>query len=191
MVASLTVVGTRAWFSSQANVNNITYSTGVLEVRVNGASAITGVSMTNAAPGDIKSGSFDIQNYGAPWFGGPSTLTAKEIAIKVDALSGDTNLQDALMLDLYANAGWSGCSNPTVTFVPGKGCRIYTGLVKNMTEDDVLHYTQWGTQASLAAGSSISIKYDVYVPNTASDQNSLQGKSNSFNFVVTAYNPHR
>ncbi len=145
MVASLTIAGTRAWFSSQAQVNDITFSTGVLEVRVNGASAIAGVSMTNAEPGSRKSGSFTINNYGNPYFAGPSTLDAKEIAIKVADLTGDQELNNALMVDLFANAGWSGCSNSGVEFIPGKGCRIYTGLVKDMTEnipngEVMLHY---------------------------------------------------
>ncbi len=191
MVASLTIAGTRAWFSSQAQVNDITFSTGVLEVRVNGASAIAGVSMTNAAPGSRKSGSFTINNYGNPYFAGPSTLDAKEIAIKVADLTGDQELNNALMVDLFANAGWSGCSNSGVEFIPGKGCRIYTGLVKDMTEKDVLEYTQWGSHASLSPGSSITINYDVYLPDTGGDQNELQGKSSNFDFVITAYNPHR
>lgn len=182
---------TAAYFSSQATVQNNSFATGKLEIRVNGQSVKTGVSLTNAAPGDSKSGSFDVQNYGAPWFGGPSTLTAKEIAINIANMTGDTPLKDNVTLALYANAGWSGCSNPGVVFVPGKGCTIYSGLLNGMTEQDVLHFTQWGAHASLPAGNSITINYDFGLPNTGGDQNAMQGQTTAFDLVVTGYNPHR
>lgn len=182
---------TKAYFSSQAEVNDNTFSTGVLEVRVNGQEAITGVSLTNAAPGDFKSGSFGVQNYGAPWFGGPSTLEAKELTIDVANINGDSPLQDNVTLALFANAGWGGCSNPGVVFVPAKGCQIYNGLLTGMTEQDILHYTQWGAHPSLPAGNSITINYDFGLPNTDSEQNAMQGQTTAFDFVVTGYNPHR
>lgn len=191
-VLVMTATATYGVFSSQASVVNNTFATGILEIRVNGNPAVTGFSLTNAAPGDMTSKSFSLQNYGAPWFAGPSTLAAKEIIPKAQKTGGDSVLYNALKAKLYANAGWGGCSNPGVVFVPGKGCEVYNGNLSGLTgtsAQDILEHTQWGPQASLAPGSSLSMLMEVELPATAG--NSLQGKSATFDLVMTAYNPHR
>ncbi|HLN18617.1 MAG TPA: TasA family protein [Patescibacteria group bacterium] len=192
-VAAVASFATYAYFSSQASVVNNTFSTGTLEVRANGQTQLQGMTFNDMAPGTCKNGTFDVQNYGNPYFPtGSSTLDIKELAINVTNVGGDYNLRTALTLSLYANAGWSGCSNSGVSFVAGKGCQIYAGqLLTAAPERDVLEYTQWGSQATLAPGHSVTINYEVCLPNTSSAQNYLQGKTADFDFGITAFNPHR
>ena len=172
-VAALTVSATWAVFSSKASVAGNTFATGTLEIRINGQSSITGFNFTNAAPGDSISGQFGVNNYGAPWFAGPSTLAAKELVISKANVSGDTGLFDALQVKIEANRGW-----PTRMLV-------YEGSLSGLLEKDLLS-PRW---ADLIAGSSEDIYYQVWLPSSAGDD--LQGKSTTFDFVVDAYNPHR
>lgn len=191
---AMTAGATRAVFTSQASVAGNTFATGTLEIRVNNGSAVTGLNFDKAAPGDVVTKSFTLQNYGPPWYSaGASTLAAKEIIPAVANISGDPDLFNALQARLYANAGWSGCSNSaTNPFVFKKGCTVYNGPLSGLTgtsSQDVLHATQWGAQASLEAGNSLSMILEVELPVTAGDD--LQSKSTSFDLTMTAYNPHR
>ncbi|HUW24242.1 MAG TPA: hypothetical protein VMW04_01305, partial [Patescibacteria group bacterium] len=85
-------------------------------------------------------------------------------------------------------AGWSGCSDSGVVFVSGKGCTVFDGLLKNLS-GDVLHATQWGTHATLVPGNSFTMTLEVGLPSTAGS--ALQGKSTTFDLLITGYNPHR
>ena len=97
---------TRAVFSSTAWVTGNTFSTGTLEIRVNGEPSIVGFTMNNAAPGDCKIGQFRVNNYGAPFFEGPSTLSAKELVLRYANQSGDPGLFNALTVKIESNRGW-------------------------------------------------------------------------------------
>lgn len=190
-MAAMVAGATSSIFNSTASVNGNTFATGILEIRVNGQPSIGGFNYTNAAPGGVATKSFTLQNYGPPWFGGPSTLDAKEILPAAARTSGDAELYGVLDARLYANAGWGGCSNPGVVFVPGKGCTVYNGLLSGLTgtsAQDILHATQWGPHASLAAGNSLSMLLEVELPVSAG--NEFQGKSTTFDLSMTAYNPH-
>jgi len=192
-VAALTAGATSAIFTSEASVAGNNFATGTLEIRVNGGPNTVGLHYSNAAPGDVATKTFTLQNYGQPWFSGPSTLPAKEIIPAAVMKSGNTELYNALQARLYANAGWSGCSNPiTHPFVAGKGCTVYSGPLSGLVgtpDQDILHATQWGSQAELAPGNSLSMLLEVELPVTA--DNSLQGKTTTFDLTMTAYNPHR
>ena len=172
-VAAVASVATWAYFSSTATVDYNTFATGVLEVRVNGQSAISGFSATNMAPGDCKGGSFTVMNYGAPWFGGPSTLTAKELVISAENMTGDTDLCDALTVEV------ENCSGSCET-------AYSAGTLAGLSDTDLL--MSWYS-GGLIAGSSETINYDVCLPDTGGDQNDLQSDSCEFDFVVDAYNP--
>jgi len=187
-VAALTVSATWSVFRSSASVAGNTFATGKLEIRINGSASIAGFNVSNKAPGDSVTKVFTLQNYGLPWFAGPSTLPAKELATSTVMTAGDSILYDALNAKLYANAGWGGCSNPGVVFVPGKGCTVYDGPLNGLT-GDILHATQWGAHPDLIPGNSFTMTLDVELPIGAGD--SLQGKSTTFDLVVDAYNPHR
>jgi hypothetical protein len=103
--------------------------------------------------------------------------------------AGDADLYGALDIKLYANAGWSGCSNPGVNFVPGKGCAVYEGPLSGLTSSDVLHATQWGADPTLIPGNSLSMTMDVSLPDTGTDQNDLQGQTTTFDLILNAFNP--
>ena len=90
VVAALVVGATWAVFTSTATVDNNTFATGTLEIRVNGQPSTAGFNFTNAAPGDMTTKVFTLQNYGTPYFAGPSTLPAKELAVSTVKESGNT-----------------------------------------------------------------------------------------------------
>jgi len=188
-VAAVAVGATGAYFTDRATIVGNTFSTGVLEIRVNGQPTRAGFNYTNAVPGVPVTYTFGINNFGPPWFAGPSTLPAKDLLATVANQTGDVDLYNALTAKLYANAGWSGCSNPGVTFVPGKGCTVYNGLLSGMSQADVLRATQWGAHPDLIPGNSLSMWLEVELPNTGGDQSALMGKSTTFDLNIDAYNP--
>jgi predicted ribosomally synthesized peptide with SipW-like signal peptide len=192
-VGALAAGATTAIFTSRATLENNTFSTGILEIRINGKTTAPGFTYDNAAPGQVFSNTFTVMNYGPPWFlSGPSTLPAKELAVKAQKTSGDSGLYNQLMIDLYANANWSGCSSAGVTFVAGKGCLVYSGYLKNLngaTDKDILHATQWGAHPDLIPGNSLKMTMDVSL--SASAPSSLMGKTTVFDVYVDGYNPHR
>ena len=170
-VGSFSVIATQAVFTSQATVQNNTFATGVLQVRVNGQPTLAGFTFTNAAPGDCKSGQFGVNNYGQPWFAGPSTLAAKHLTISAVKTGGDQALFDALTVNLEANRGWA-------TRMP-----VHNGALSAAINKDLLT-PRW---ADLIPGSSEDVYYNVCLPVEAG--NSLQGLSTTFNFVIDASNP--
>lgn len=180
-------VGTWAYFKDQAVLGTNTYATGILEIRLNGQEKLPGFNVTNAYPGLVASKVFTLSNYGAPYFPGPSTLDAKGLTATSKETAGDNDLYNALVARLYANAGWGGCSNAGVAFVSGKGCEVYNGPLRDMSEEDILHATQWGVHPSLIPGNSFTMTFEVELPETGVDQSALMGKSSSFDLLVDAY----
>ena len=171
MVGAITIGATSAVFTSQATVENNTFATGVLEIRVNGQPSISGFNFTNAAPGDCKIFQHNVNNYGAPWFAGPSTLDAKSLtASAVQQDGGSTYLFDKLVVTVEANRGWQ-------TWMP-----VYSGNLSALTSADLLS-PRW---TSLIPGSSEDVKYTVCLPDDA--DNTYQGLSTTFDFVVDATN---
>ncbi|MDD3773848.1 MAG: SipW-dependent-type signal peptide-containing protein [Patescibacteria group bacterium] len=167
-VAALTVGATSAIFTSQATVTGNTFATGVLEIRINGQASIPGFNVTNAIPGTSQEGQFGVNNYGAPWFAGPSTLAAKTLKISAVKTGGSTYLYDKLEIIVEANRGWA-------TWMP-----VYSGPLSGLSDGDLLN----GRWADLAAGNSEDVRYTVSLPASADD--SYQGLSTTFDFVVTA-----
>jgi len=172
MVGAVAVGATNAVFTSRATVDDNTFATGILEIRVNGQPTIAGFSFTNAAPGDCYSGQFNVNNYGAPWFAGPSTLDAKSLVISAahDGVSS-SYLFDKLNIKVEANRGW-----PTRMLV-------FDGKLKNLTNKDLLA-TRW---TELIPGSSEDVYYNVCLPTNA--DNTYQGLSTTFDFLIDATNP--
>ena len=178
IIATVAVVtnATQSVFSSQTTVTSNTVASGTLELRVNGEPTIAGFTFNNVAPGDCQEGNYTLQNYGAPWYGGPSNLAIKELVANITNISGDTDLSDALTIELGADRGWG-------TWMP-----VYsTGSLSGLTDADLLT-PRW---SDLAPGNSEIIHYKVCLPDTGVDQNELQGKTTSFDFEFQAFNPHR
>lgn len=181
-------VATWAYFKDTAVLASNTYATGVLEIRLNGQESLPGFSVSNAYPSLVASKVFTLSNYGLPYFpSGPSTLDAKGLTASAAMTSGDSDLYDALTARLYANAGWSGCSNGGVAFVAGKGCEVYNGPLSGLTQADILNATQWGSHPSLVPGNSFTMTFEVELPETYTDQGALMGKSTTFDLNVDGY----
>jgi len=172
-VAAIATGATFGVFSSQAKKVNNTFSTGILQIRINGSSSVGGFTITNAVPGTCESGQFDVQNYGAPWFAGPSTLAAKQLVISAQKTVGDDVLWNAL------NVKIENCAGPCET--------AHDGMLNALFEKDLL--MSWYAAGGLIPGNSETIKYNVCLP--ASAGNEVQGKTVTFDFVVDAYNPVR
>lgn len=168
MVAITAVGATGAVFTDQASQVGNTFSTGTLEIRINGQVSKPGFVFNNAAPGDSKSGQFGVNNYGAPWFAGPSTLAAKKLTISANQTGGSTYLYDKLHVTVMANRGWP-------TWMP-----VYDGPLSGLVDADLLD----GRWSELAAGNSEDVSYVVTLPVDA--DNSYQGLSTTFDFVVDA-----
>lgn len=175
IAALLSTVAGATWavFSSSAKQADNTFATGTLEIRLNGKAVLPGFEFKNAAPDQCISGQFGVNNYGAPFFAGPSTLAAKEMVISAAKTAGDDDLFGALTVNIQANRGW-----PT-------WMDVFDGSLNSLTEKDLLT-PRW---SDLAAGNSEDVKYEVCLPKDAG--NDLMGKSVTFDFVVDAYNPHR
>jgi predicted ribosomally synthesized peptide with SipW-like signal peptide len=168
-VASLAVGATAAVFTSSAQVTGNTFATGVLEIRINGQASIPGFNVTNAKPGDTKSGQFGVNNYGPPHFlAGPSTLAAKTLKIKAVQTGGSAYLYGKLDIVVEANRGWA-------TWMP-----VYSGPISGLAAGDLLD----GRWTELIAGSSEDVRYVVTLPLDADD--TYQGLSTTFDFVVDA-----
>lgn len=170
IVAMMAVVAgaTSAVFTSQALVAGNTFATGALEIRINGQASIPGFNVTNAIPGDSESGQFGVNNYGQPWFAGPSTLPAKILKISAVNTGGSAYLYNKLDVVVEANRGWP-------TWMP-----VYSGSLSGLANADLLD----GRWTELAAGNSEDVRYTVTLPLDA--DNSYQGLSATFDFVVDA-----
>jgi hypothetical protein len=164
----MTAGATQAVFTSQASVVGNTFATGSLEIRINGQASIPGFNVTNAAPGQSQSGQFGVNNYGQPWFAGPSTLAAKDLTISAVMTGGDASLFNKLDVVVEANRGWP-------TWMP-----VYSGPLSGLANADLLD-DRW---SELIAGSSEDVRYTVTLPLDADD--SYQGLSTTFDFVVDA-----
>jgi predicted ribosomally synthesized peptide with SipW-like signal peptide len=168
-VIALAAGATSAVFTSQAKVEGNTFATGALEIRINGSSSIPGFDFCNAAPGDCEDGQFTVNNYGAPFFGGPSTLPAKTLTIKAIMTGGDVHLWNKLQITVEANRGWP-------TWMP-----VYSGPIDQMYIARDLLSPRW---TELPAGWSEDVRYNVCLP--ADANNSYMGESVTFDFVVDA-----
>jgi predicted ribosomally synthesized peptide with SipW-like signal peptide len=170
-VCMLAIGATSAYFSSTATITNNTFSTGTLQIRVNGSPTVTGANFAAVAPGDMKvSPVYGIQNYGAPWFGGPSNLTANKLYLKVvNPNDSGSGLWDVVKVKVEVGR-LSGVMQYT----------LYDGLLKNLGTVDLFG----GHWSSLIPGSSQDMRYTVYLPETGTDQSYLMGKTLTWDWSV-------
>lgn len=167
-MGALTAGVTNAVFTSQATVENNTFATGTLEIRVNGQPSIAGFDFQDAAPGDCVSGQFGVNNYGDPYFAGPSTIAAKSLKISAMQDGGNTYLYEKLRVKIEANRGWS------------DWMMVYEGKLMHLTSKDLLA-PRW---MELAPGHTEDVRYEVCLPMNADD--SYQGLSTTFDMLIDA-----
>jgi len=174
-VAAVAAGATGAYFSSAATITNNTFSTGTLEIRVNGQPSVIGANFSPVEPGDVyTSPRYDINNYGQPWFDGPSNLDADYLRASITNLTYDSDpLRKAVVITLEVSR------DSGATWHEAYNDRIYM-------------YTFHGAQdllspvgmPSLIPGSSLSFRYKVSLPDTGDDQSGLMGKTLHWDLVV-------
>jgi predicted ribosomally synthesized peptide with SipW-like signal peptide len=167
-MAAMVAGATSSVFTSSASVTGNTFATGTLEIRIDGQASIPGFTVANAVPGTCQTGQFTLENYGPPYFGGPSTVPAKTLTMSAVKTGGDLNLYNALTIHMTKSAGSSE--------------DIWNSDLYSLTNRDAL--MSWYHPGGLIAGSSETINYEVCLPLSAG--NSLQGLSTTFDFVANA-----
>jgi predicted ribosomally synthesized peptide with SipW-like signal peptide len=176
-VGAVAAGATSAYFSSSVDISDNTFATGTLEIRVNGeAGEIDGFEYGPAAPGDMQTSDlYGIQNYGAPWFGGPSNLPANKLLLSVTDVNDDAVPSGPN--DLW-NAAWVKIEVGRMSGV--MQYTVYEGPISTMGEVDLFG----GHWSSLVPGSSQDMKATVWLPDTGGDQSSLMGQSMEWDFIV-------
>ena len=169
-VAAVAAGATGAYFSDTATIANNTFSTGTLDIRVNGSNNVTGATFSPMAPGQNgNSPQYEINNYGAPHFAGLSNLTAKVLTLTATSCNdGGLGLCGLLKIKVEVNRGWATWQV------------AYNGDLSGLANTDLLH-PNW---TELIPGSSESMRYTVWLPDTGGDQSSLMGKTATWDFVV-------
>lgn len=167
-VAALSAGATGAYFSDTATITDNTFTAGILEIRVNGQDPVVGSTFGPAAPGDIfNSPTYSVNNYGAPWFAGPSNLTAKKLLLTANMTAGDAALYNSLLVKVEVNRGWPAWQVS------------YEGPLSGLSNVDLLP-PNW---TELIPGSSQDFRYTVWLPETNTDQSALMGMAATWNFV--------
>jgi predicted ribosomally synthesized peptide with SipW-like signal peptide len=167
-VCLLAVGATSAYFSSTATVTNNTFSTGTLQIRTNGMVTRPGETFSPMAPDQVGTAQFDVNNFGSPWFAGPSNLTAKKLLLSVNNATGDSGLWNSLYIKVEVNRGWPNWQ------------QAYWGPISGLSNADLLH-PNW---TELAPGNSETLRYSVWLPDSGGDQNALMGKTVHWDFTV-------
>ena len=169
-VAAIAVGSTSAYFSSTATIAGNTFSTGTLDIRVNGEPSVVGSTFTAMVPDQVgDSSQFEINNYGQPWFNGSSNLTAKQLILNI-ANPNDfgSGLWNQVKIKVEVNRGW-----PVWQVA-------YNGNINALSGVDLLN-PNW---TELAPGNSESFRYHVYLPNNGGDQSALMGKTLTWDFAI-------
>ena len=169
-VAAIAAGSTSAYFSDSATITGNTFSTGILDIRVNGEPSVIGGTFSPMAPDQVgDSPQFDINNYGQPWFNGPSTLTAKSLSLNViNPNDSGSGLWHKVKIKVEVNRGW-----PTWQVA-------YDGNIDALANVELLN-PNW---TELTPGSSESFRYHVYLPNEDANQNTLMGQSLVWDFYI-------
>jgi hypothetical protein len=169
VVGAATVSATTAYFTSTASALNNTFATGVLEIRVNGEPSIAGANFTAVAPGDLNVFEHNINNYGSPWFAGPSNLTAKTLLLNItNPNDSGSGLWGEVYIKVEVNRGWPIWQ------------QAYWGKINALSNVDLLH-PNW---SELIPGSSEDVRYTIWLPETGTDQSALMGKTLTWDFAV-------
>ena len=170
-VAAIAAGSTGAYFSSTATIVNNTFSTGTLEIRVNGDPSVIGATFSPMAPDQVgTSPVYGINNYGAPWFGGPSNLEAKKLLLSIaNPNDSGSGLWEKVMIKVEVGR-MSGVMEHTV----------YEGNINSMGTLDLLN----GWWSGLIPGSTEDIRYQVWLPDDGGDQSAVMGQTLTWDFVV-------
>ena len=170
-VAAIAAGSTSAYFSDTATITGNTFSTGKLEIRVDGMQTIHGMHFTNAYPSDVdNAGTYVVTD--ALILGG-STLNAKTLLLNVANVTGDSNLLAATKIQIEVRKNW-GLTGP---WVPA-----YNGSVGALSNVDLIHAPL--DLSDLAPAEGIGLRYKIWVPDTGVNQNELMQKTMTWDFAI-------
>lgn len=169
-VAAIAAGSTGAYFSSTATIVNNTFSTGTLEIRVNGQPSIAGATYSPMAPDQVgNSPEYHINNYGAPWFAGPSNLAAKKLMLNIiNPNDSGSGLWNNVVIKVEVNRGWATWQE------------VYNGNINALSNVDLLS-PRW---TELAPGDSEMMRYSISLPDNGGDQSALMGQTLTWDFAI-------
>jgi len=169
-VTTVAAGSTSAYFSDSATIAGNTFSTGTLEIRVNGQPSVIGATFGPMAPDQVvASPQYEINNYGQPWFAGPSNLTAKKLILRVaNKNDGGSGVINRLHVKVEVNRGWP------------EWQVAFDGKLASLSNVDLLA-PNWN---ELAPGNSESFRYQIYMENSIGDQSVLMGQTATWDFVI-------
>lgn len=158
-VVALSVGATGAYFSDTATITDNTFTTGTLDIRINGVDTLVGQTYGPAAPGQVfTSDVYRVRNFG--------NLTAKTVLLSATETGVPSGLYSALSLKIEVPWGPSWIS-------------IYEGNLSDLNGDSLL--ASW---EQLAPGAVKMFRYSVWLPETGLDQSGLMGQTATWSFSV-------
>ncbi len=171
-VASIAAGSTSAYFSDTATITGNTFSTGKLEIRVDGQQTISGQHFHNNAPGDVRS---SVPVLVTDSLLSQSTLNAKKLLLSVKNVAGNPELKNATIIQVEAKKG-----------ISGSWTEIFDGQMSNLNELNIL--TGLGISElkpyNVINDQIIGLRYKIGVPESGSEQNSLMDKEMSWDFAI-------
>jgi len=177
------IQATRAYFTSTEKVLSNSVATGVLNYHIQAKSDGKPWNLSDLRPG-----------YNSGWES--LTMTSSSLPLKpyfyLDDQTGDSDLYNALEIDLYDSGTADDCSDPLtggVLYYSGPVSAITGEGSKRLVNDD----PTWGSAAGshMPANQTQILCQRIRFPASQSDQNNLQGKSVGFTeyLYATEYNP--
>jgi predicted ribosomally synthesized peptide with SipW-like signal peptide len=167
VVATVGVTGTFAYWTDNATVSGTTFSTGSIDLKVNGVDNVTGytsLTLANMVPGNSVAGVLTIRNNG--------TAPLKYTALTTATTPDTKNLRGALVVRVTDGAvtGTAPAATCGGTVVPGSGTALNAALVP--------------TGRLLAAGTQETLCVQVTLPPAVTDP-TLQGASTAVDLTFT------
>lgn len=176
-LVTVTTLASGAWFTDTENLTGNELSTGSVELTVGGVSSMP-FSVTNMAPGDVRTGTMSVTNSGSLAL--RYAVTADSLAVDVPG-GGTGNLADQLDVAVYAGATCTGV--PLYTGTIGDGPTVLFG--------DVAVGPDTGDRSLVAsAAETLCVRASLDGPGTG-NQWQLTGTNITFRFVAeqTLNNP--
>lgn len=172
VVGAVAVSATGAYFSDTATIAKNTFSTGTLEIRVNGEESILGANFGNMAPGQqMTSDVYRIRN-----FNPPSNLTAGVLTLKVKSGSVVDDSSNALWNNVKIRVEAKRFFSPNWTVVYADGKLRDLGTVNLLTPLE--------PAGNFDINRVEQLRYTMWLPDSGANQNTMMGKTLTWDFVV-------
>ncbi len=170
-VAAVAAGATGAYFSDTATIAANSFETGKLEIRVNGQQTISGQHFYNMYPSDVDTA---IPYILSDSIMAESTLAAKTLQLNTaNANDNGSGLWGAtkIRVEVRDNIAY------------GPWTSAYEGDISSLNNVDLIHVIGL-SQLGPVSNQSIALRYQIWVPETGENQNSLMDKSMSWDFTI-------